>query len=84
VKKEIFDNELDNVVGGTVIISRDYMIVGFSTTREKFNLVNVSYKDARNFVEDLLDEHRDMSNAEFDAFCKETLFANGWITPYNP
>ena len=79
MRTEIKDNQLDNVVGGTVIISKDYNVIGFTTLGEKFNLVGVDARTARNFVEELLDANRDMTNAAFDAFCKEQLQAKGWI-----
>ena len=79
MREQINDQEMENVVGGTVIISKDYNNIGFSTTREKFDLKNCTFKQARNSVDDLLEEHPEMSNAEFDNFVKNAFKAKGWI-----
>ncbi len=71
--------DLDNVVGGTVVISQDYMAVGFTTTGEKYDLMNCTYKEARNYVEDLLEANKNLSNAQFDALVKKELKNKGWI-----
>ena len=64
MKKELIDEQLEQVTGGTVIISKDAMMVGFDTLGEMYNLVNCTYRDARNFRDDLIDAHQDMNNAE--------------------
>ena len=79
MKKEINDNELENVVGGTVIISNDYHNVGFSTLGEMYDLKNCTYKQARDFVDDLKAENSKLTDAEFDALAKQKLQAKGWI-----
>lgn len=79
MRSELKDADMNSVVGGTVIISRDHMVVGFSTLGTKYSLKNVSYRDARNYVEDLKDANSGMSNAEFDSYCKSQLEAKGWI-----
>ncbi len=79
MREELNEKALEEVVGGTVIISKDYMNVGFSTTREKFDLKNCTYRQVRNFIDDLLDENPNLSNAAFDKLAKEKLQAKGWI-----
>ena len=79
MRKEINENEIEMVVGGTVIISKDNMNVGFSSTREKVNLKDCTYREARNFVEDLKDANPGLTNAEFDALTRQKLEEQGWI-----
>ena len=79
MRAEIKDSELEQVSGGTVVFSKDYNMVGFSTMNTSFPLKNCTYREAANYVEDLLDENKGMSNAEFDAFAKKMLKAKGWI-----
>ena len=79
MRKELEDAQMDNVVGGTVIISKDYMNVGFSTLGEKYNLKNVTYKDARDYRDELIEQNPQMSNSAFDKFCKQKFFDRGWI-----
>lgn len=79
MREELNEQALDQVVGGTVIISKDYMTVGFSTTREKFSLKNCTFKQVRNYIDDLLEENPNLSNAAFDKLAKDNLKAKGWI-----
>ena len=62
MKKELNDAQVEEVVGGTVIISANYMRVGFVTTKESYKLNNVTYREARNYAEDLLDENRHLTS----------------------
>lgn len=79
MRESINEQLLENVIGGTVIISKDYMIIGFSTTQEKFNLKNCSFKEVRDYIEDLLDANPNLNNAEFDALAKKNLQDKNWI-----
>ena len=79
MRVQMNEQDMEQVVGGTVIISKDYMNVGFSTTREKFDLKNCTYKQVRDFVDDLLEANPGLGNAEFDALAKKELQAKGWI-----
>ncbi len=79
MKKELNDNQVEQVVGGTVVISANYMRIGFVTTKESYSLKNCTFREARNFAEDLLDANRQMSNAQFDQYCKQQMAEKGWI-----
>lgn len=79
MREQLDEQLLDNVVGGTVIISKDYMVVGFSTIQEKYNLKNCTYKQIRDYIEDLLDDNPNLSNEEFDLLAKQNLQSKGWI-----
>jgi len=79
MRKELEDAQMDNVVGGTVIISKNYMNVGFSTLGEKYNLKNVTYEQARDYRDKLIKENPQMNNATFDKFCKQQFHDRGWI-----
>ncbi len=79
MREKLNDQELEQVVGGAVIISKDYMNIGFSTTKEKFNLKKCTYREARNYVDDLLDDNPNLSNAAFDRLVKKKFHDRGWI-----
>jgi hypothetical protein len=79
MKQEINELELESVVGGTVVISKDKMKVGFTTMGGSYKLVNCTYKQARNYVEDLKDANPGLTDAQFDALAKQNLQAKGWI-----
>ncbi len=79
MREQINEQALEQVVGGTVVISKDKMKVGFTTTGEKFDLTNCTYRQARDFVEDLKEANPNMTNAEFDKYTKNQLKSKGWI-----
>lgn len=83
MRKEISinDEQLEKVVGGTVIISEDYMKIGFTTIGEMFDLKNCTYRQAMNSVADLKDEAKaqGLTNAEFDVMCRDKFAEWGWI-----
>lgn len=79
MRQQLNEQAMEQVVGGTVIISKDYMMIGFDTTQEKFNLKNCTYRQARDYVDDLLDSNPGLSNAEFDTLVKNGMKAKGWI-----
>ncbi len=79
MRKEINDAEMEKVAGGTVFISRDYMQVAFSSSKEVFKLQNCEYKDARNLADDLWEANKTLGDAEFDALVQNELRAKGWI-----
>lgn len=81
MRTEIVNTDLESVVGGTVIISEDYMNIGFSTLKEKYDLKNCTYRQVMNYVADLKDEAKakGMTNAEFDVYCRDKLWDNNWI-----
>jgi len=79
MRKELADNQMESVVGGTVIISKDYMKVGFDTLGQMYDLKNCTYKEARNYRDDLIEQNPQMSNVEFDKFCRSKFQERNWI-----
>ena len=78
MKMQLNDAELDNVVGGTVIMSVDYNNIGFTSLGEMYDL-KTDYYTARNYVEALKAANKTLSNTAFDALVKKELQAKGWI-----
>lgn len=76
---EINDEELDQVVGGTVIIAAGTNEIAFTSRNIKYRLNGISARDARNVVLDLMDANPDMSDAEFDKLVRNTFNRNGWL-----
>lgn len=79
MRQELNDNEMNNVVGGTVIISYDYMKIGFDTLKEMYDLKNCTYFEATAFRDELIINHKQMTNQAFDEYCKAQFQAKGWI-----
>lgn len=79
MKRQLSDLEAEQAIGGTVIISKDYMVVGFTTLGDMADLKNCTYREARNLVDDLLDANQNLTGQEFDQLVKNAFQANGWI-----
>lgn len=79
MRKEISDENMSAVTGGTVYISRDKMRVGFSSTGEKYDLHNCSFRDANDLAQDLWEANQDLGDAAFDALVKSEFASRGWI-----
>lgn len=78
MRAKLNDEMLENVNGGTVIISSDCNNVGFSTLREKYDL-KCSWKDARDLLDEELDKNLGLNNYEFDLHMKKLYQDRGWI-----
>jgi len=81
MRSEINDAALETVTGGTVIVSEDYMKVGFTTLGVMKDLKNCTYRQVMNAVADWKDEAKaqGLTNAEYDVMCRDRMQANGWI-----
>lgn len=76
---EINDDELDQVVGGTVVIAMDKNEIAFTSRNIKYKLNGISAKEARSVVLDLMDANTNLSDAEFDKLVRNTFNRNGWL-----
>ena len=79
MREKLNDEALDFVAGGTVYLSYDKMKIGFSSTGEKYNLVNCEFRDAQNLAQDLWLANQHLGDAGFDALVKSEFEARGWI-----
>jgi hypothetical protein len=79
MRTKLDENVLENVTGGTVVISYDKMMVGFRGIGEKYKLVNCTYEQARNLAESLWMQNQSLGDADFDRLVRDTYRNNGWI-----
>lgn len=79
MKEQLSDEMLEAVHGGTVILSRDYNTVGFTTLGQNFALKNCSYYDAFGLVDTLYVNNKGLSDAEFDKLVRKEFKMRGWI-----
>ena len=78
MKQELSLDDLNQVIGGSIVIT-DGGSIGFTTLRQAFKLKNISWKDARSYVEDQLELHPELKDKEFDEYIKAQMQARGWI-----
>ena len=80
MRTELNDLDVEQVVGGTVVISQDFMKISFTTLGSTKKLRNCTYDDAYGLVQQLYAANRDMANEEFDTLVRDTFRARGWIS----
>lgn len=79
MRENIEMENLENVSGGVVYLSKDYMKVGFSTLGQTFDLKNCSFGQAYALADSIYEQYKDQGNSMVDQKTKEALQAKGWI-----
>ena len=79
MREQINENELESVVGGTVIVSGDKMKVGFTTLGEKYNLKNTTFEQTMALIYSMYGQYNDHTGVSFDTAVRDALKAKGWI-----
>lgn len=79
MKKEIGLNDLDQVTGGVVYLSKDWMKIGFSTMGETHSLQGCTYMQALSLVDSIYEQYKSEGNAVVDQKTKEAFENHGWI-----
>ena len=75
---QLSDQELDDVVGGSVNLSEKKNKIGFDTIGEVYTL-KCTFTEARTLVAKLFAENQDMTEQEFDIFVRDQFRDNKWI-----
>jgi hypothetical protein len=78
MKQMINENDLNQVVGGTVCLSEAKNRISFTTLGEGY-AIKCGFKEARSLLSQLFAANADMTEAEFDQYVKSTFQAKGWI-----
>ena len=65
MKRELNQTELEEVVGGTVVLSAPLGMVRFTALSRNFKIKG-DVKEMRNLLLQLYDENEDLSDIEFD------------------
>ena len=76
--RELNEQDLETVNGGQVVLSESLGVCGFNTTGRVYRTKG-DFKEMRNLLIDLYDEHGDMSDAEFDNLVENEYKSRGWI-----
>lgn len=80
MKRELNGNELDEVTGGSVILSQSMGMVRFSSLKRTKKLnPDVDFKTVRNTLLDLYDENENLTEEEFDTLVMNTFESLGYI-----
>lgn len=76
--QQLFDKDLEDVVGGCVNLSQKKNKIGFDTIGEAYTL-KCSYDDARSLVVSLFAANQDKTEQEFDILVRDEFFSRNWI-----
>lgn len=79
MRLELNDEMMNDVNGGTVVISKNTMNIGFTTRGEKYALKNCTYRQARDLRDDLLEAHPELNNSQYDNLVYQEFKKKGWI-----
>lgn len=79
MKQALNDEVLDQVVGGTVNLNTNAMMIGFTVLGESFQLKNCTDTEAMILVVQLYSQYKKKGNLAFETATKEAFAANGWI-----
>lgn len=78
-RKEINPEELENVTGGTVYLSKDFMKIGFSTLKQNYKLKGCTFGQALALTDAIYEQHKDEGNQAIDEAVKAAFEEKGWI-----
>ena len=81
MREQLANDQLEQVNGGTVYVSKMKMMVGFEVTGEKFKLQNCTYLDALGLIDAMHTEYTNAgkSGTEYEIAVRDAMIAKGWI-----
>ena len=79
MKQMLNDDEMNQVVGGTVILNTSRMRIGFTYLQEVYNVVNCSDDDARDLVNELYKEYKNKGDKVLEEAVRAAFDDRGWL-----
>lgn len=79
MRQELNEQEMDQVIGGTVILNTSRMRIGFTVLQKAFDVINCSDDDARDLVNLLYKQHKMEGDRALETATLEAFRQNGWI-----
>lgn len=81
MKTQINENELEQVVGGTVCISESRMLIKFTALGAKTYPLNCTFNQANILALTMYEDYKDKSAQEYENAVKDAMADKGWINP---
>ena len=75
---QLTDQDLENVVGGSVNLSEKKNKIGFDTIGEAYTL-KCTFKEAKTLVLTMFAENPDVTEQEFDILVRDEFLHRNWI-----
>lgn len=79
MKQELNDNNMEHVVGGSVVVSGNQNVVVFTTLKKKRALVNCDSDDAIMLATQMYMQYKNSGNLAYETAVMDAFRANGWI-----
>jgi len=79
MREQINFEDLEQVNGGVVYLSKDWMKVGFSTLKETYSLQNCTFGQAYALADAIYEQYKTQGNIAVDQATKAAFQKNGWI-----
>lgn len=79
MRQELNANDIEQVVGGTVILNTSRMRIGFTYLGEAYNVVNCSDDDARDLVNELYKQYKNQGDKALEEATREAFSSRGWL-----
>lgn len=79
MRQELNDNQMEQVVGGTVRFSGSVMKIAFTVRGEQFDVKNCEDWEAMALISQLYGQYKTEGNRVFETKTKEAFEARGWI-----
>lgn len=75
---QLTDQDLENVVGGSVNLSEKKNKIGFDTIGEAYTL-KCTFKEAKTLVLSMFADYTDVTEREFDILVRDEFLHRNWI-----
>lgn len=79
MRRELTNNEMENVVGGTVRLNTSRMRIGFTVLNCAYDLHNCEDYEAMNLVTYMYSIHKNEGDLAYEQATLAAFQANGWI-----
>ena len=79
MRNELNNDELDQVVGGTVCISESRMLIMFTDLGATRYKLKCSFNQANMLALSMYEDYKDKSSVEYEEACKAAFIEKGYI-----
>lgn len=79
MKQELNEQDLEQVVGGTVYVNTSKMKVSFTTLGSSCKLINCEDYEVMALVSQLYGQYKSQGNEAYETAVRDALRAKGWV-----
>ena len=79
MRNELSEKDVEQVIGGTVLLNTTRMRIGFTVLNQAYNVVNCSDIEAMNLVTEMYGQYRYAGDQALEEATLAAFQAKGWI-----